>query len=239
MRTKHIRTFRSKKLHPEHAKLINEAIRHNAKGGDRNLQISYKKENGEVSERKVKPLAVKGKSLFVAHCHERNAIRSFRVERINMVKQAFWNGFEKRAKVTIDDVEGHLETSIHPQDVKTLQQDMDRLNSSSLALKHPILTGIPTLGIWPAYAQGKALRELGGKLKRNNPYYKKTLDAEATVHHERQKELIPLLVAQREAEARENMMRHGVHGAITGLGMGLKTYSDSKKPSEQKEESED
>jgi len=97
MTTKHIRTLRSKKLHPEHSKLINEAIRHNAKGGDKNLHISYKKENGEVSERKVKPLAVKGKSLFVAHCHERNAIRSFRVERINMVKQAFWNGFEKRA----------------------------------------------------------------------------------------------------------------------------------------------
>jgi hypothetical protein len=98
----YIRTLRSKKLHPEHSKLINEAIRHNAKGGDKNLQISYKKENGEVSERKVKPLAVKGKNLFVAHCHERNAIRSFRVERIGMVKSAFWNGFEKRAESITD-----------------------------------------------------------------------------------------------------------------------------------------
>ena len=94
---KHIRTFRSKKLHPEHVKLINEAIRHNARGKEKDVHITYRKENGEVSERKVRPLAVKGKSLFVAHCHERNAIRSFRVERITMVKKAFWEGFEKRA----------------------------------------------------------------------------------------------------------------------------------------------
>jgi len=94
---KHIRTFRSKKLHPEHVKLINEAIRHNARGKDKDVHITYRKENGEVSDRKVRPLAVKGKSLFVAHCHERDAIRSFRVERITMVKKAFWEGFEKRA----------------------------------------------------------------------------------------------------------------------------------------------
>ena len=95
--SKHIRTFRSKKLHPEHVKLLNEVIRRNARGGEHDVHITYRKENGEVSERKVRPLAVKGKSLFVAHCHERNAIRSFRVERIDMIKKAFWEGFEKRA----------------------------------------------------------------------------------------------------------------------------------------------
>ena len=94
---KHIRTFRSKKLHPEHAKLLNEAIRKNARGGDHNVHISYVKADGTKSDRKVRPLAVKGKSLFVAHCHERNAIRSFKVERIDMIKKAFWEGFEKRA----------------------------------------------------------------------------------------------------------------------------------------------
>jgi hypothetical protein len=93
----HIRTFRSKKLNPEHVKLLNEAIRHNARGKEKDVHITYRKENGEVSERKVRPLAVKGKSLFVAHCHNRDDIRSFRVERIKMIKSAFWDGFEKRA----------------------------------------------------------------------------------------------------------------------------------------------
>lgn len=94
---KHIRTFRSKKLHPEHVKILNEAIKKNAKGGDLNVTIKYNKPDGTVSERKIKPLGVKDKSLLLAHCHERNAIRSFRVERVSMIKQAFWSGFEKRA----------------------------------------------------------------------------------------------------------------------------------------------
>lgn len=129
LKTKHTRTLRSKKLHPEHVKLINEAIRHNVKGGDKNLHISYKKENGEVSERRVKPLAVKGKSLFVAHCHERNAIRSFRVERINMVKQAFWDGFFKRAYDDVPAAPAAPAPSL-PIDQKKASRFMSGFNSS-------------------------------------------------------------------------------------------------------------
>ena len=95
---KHIRTFRSKKLHPEHVKLLNEAIRKNVKGGDHNVKITYRKESGEVSERKIKPLGVRQKDLLLAHCHERNAVRSFKIGRISkMEKSAFWIGFEKGA----------------------------------------------------------------------------------------------------------------------------------------------
>lgn len=114
----YIRTLRSKKLNPEHVEILNEAIRHNAKGGDKTVHISYKKENGEVSERKVRPLAVKGKSLFMAHCHERNAIRSFRVERINMVKHAFWDGFEKRAALSPEQ-RGAYEKELNDHYIKT------------------------------------------------------------------------------------------------------------------------
>ena len=94
----HVRTFRSKKLRPEHVKLLNEAIRKNVKGGDHNVQITYRKENGEVSKRRIKPLGVKQKDLLLAHCHERNAVRSFKIGRISkMEKSAFWDGFFKRA----------------------------------------------------------------------------------------------------------------------------------------------
>lgn len=94
---KHIRTFRSKKLDAEHVKLLNDAIRKNVKGGDVSVHISYKKENGIATDRCVKPLGVKGTSLLLAHCKNRDALRSFRLERIGMVKSAFWSGFEKRA----------------------------------------------------------------------------------------------------------------------------------------------
>jgi len=94
----HIRTFRSKKLNQGHVKLLNEAIRRNVRGGNAYLNITYKKSNGDVSERKVKPISVRGTTLFFAHCNLRDKPRSFRVERVEkMEKTAFWAGFEKRA----------------------------------------------------------------------------------------------------------------------------------------------
>ena len=53
---KHIRTFRSKKLHPEHVKLLNNAIRKNVKGGDHSVKITYQKETGE--DKKYKSFTV-------------------------------------------------------------------------------------------------------------------------------------------------------------------------------------
>lgn len=94
----HIRTFRSKKLHPEHVKLLNAAIRRNVKGGDEHVHITYQDAKGQTTERKVKPLGVKDTKLLAAHCQKRDAIRSFKVERITMIKGAFWAGFEKRAE---------------------------------------------------------------------------------------------------------------------------------------------
>lgn len=133
---KHIRTLRSKKLHPEHVKLINDAIRKNARGKEKDLHITYRKENGEVSERKVRPLAVKGKSLFVAHCHKRNAIRSFKVERISMIKSAFWEGFEKRSYD-------------YKQEAKDLQERFSkRSKSTPIDMKKSLLwgSGLGSLG---------------------------------------------------------------------------------------------
>ena len=85
---KHTRTFRSKKLNADHVKLLNECIRKNVKGGDLAVHIKYHKPDGTVSERRIKPLGVKDKSLLLAHCHDKDALRSFRLERISMIKSA-------------------------------------------------------------------------------------------------------------------------------------------------------
>ena len=90
----HIRTFRSKKLDPNHVKLLNRAIRNNAQGKDHNVIISYRKPGGEVTKRSVKPLTVRGTNLLGAHCNMRDSFRSFRVDRVESVKQAFWRGFK-------------------------------------------------------------------------------------------------------------------------------------------------
>jgi len=217
-KSKHIRTFRSKKLHPEHAKLLNDAIRRNARGGEHDVHITYRKENGEVSKRKVRPLAVKGKSLFVAHCHERNAIRSFRVERIDMIKSAFWEGFEKKAKVGIRDVESHMGSFVDPKDVPKTKAQLDEANAGSFALRHPFLAGIPTLGIWPAMAKDRALDEIKGELMRNNPAYLKALKEQDALDHKREVELMQKHIAERDADAKENLMRMGSTAAVAGVG---------------------
>jgi predicted DNA-binding transcriptional regulator YafY len=80
--------------HP-HAKWLNSFIRSNRRGKDKDIHITYRKENGEESERKVRPLYAK-KDVLVAHDHGKNAYRSFKLERIQkMTKTAsFWSGFE-------------------------------------------------------------------------------------------------------------------------------------------------
>lgn len=80
-----------------HARMLNSAIRSNRWGKDKTVHLKYRKANGEVVTRKVKPLTAKGMNL-VAHDHTRGAIRSFRIDRIeSMEKSAFWQGFEKAA----------------------------------------------------------------------------------------------------------------------------------------------
>jgi predicted DNA-binding transcriptional regulator YafY len=83
--------------HPHHVRWLNKAIRSNRWGKDNNVTITYRKEDGSTSERKVKPIAAK-KHLLLAHDHSRNAIRSFHLDRIQkMEKSAFQAGFEKKA----------------------------------------------------------------------------------------------------------------------------------------------
>ena len=90
----HVRTFRSKKLDSSHVKLINQAIRNNARGKDHSVVISYRKPTGELTNRSIKPLSVRGTKLLGAHCNMRDSFRSFRVDRMESVKQAFWKGFK-------------------------------------------------------------------------------------------------------------------------------------------------
>jgi predicted DNA-binding transcriptional regulator YafY len=81
--------------HP-HAKHLNSYIRSNRWGKDKDITITYKKENGDLSERKIRPLYAK-KDVLVAHDHGKNAYRSFKLERIqSMTKTAFEQGFERR-----------------------------------------------------------------------------------------------------------------------------------------------
>ncbi len=72
---------------------------HNKENKDnrKSVHITYKKMNGRTVKRRISPLEVRG-NLVIAYDHKRDALRSFRHERIkDMEKSAFWLGFEKGA----------------------------------------------------------------------------------------------------------------------------------------------
>ena len=89
----------TKKIEREypHAPYLNTKIRSNRRGKERKAKLLYTKANGDTVNRTVKPLSAKG-NVLIAHDYERDAIRSFRIDRIrSMEKTAFFNGFEKKA----------------------------------------------------------------------------------------------------------------------------------------------
>jgi len=70
--------FYSKKLDSTYTKSINKAIKKASP-----INIKYTKADGSQVDRKVTPYTAKGKNVLIGFDHQRNAIRSFRVDRIN------------------------------------------------------------------------------------------------------------------------------------------------------------
>ena len=94
-RVQRLFTKKDEAMYP-HARWLNRKIRSNKWGKERTALLKYTKANGEQVERKVKPMGAKG-SVLIAHDFHRNAVRSFRLDRIqHMEKSAFFAGFEKR-----------------------------------------------------------------------------------------------------------------------------------------------
>lgn len=63
----------------------------------KSVHLTYHKLNGRTVKRKIDPLSIKNE-VVVAWDHKRQALRSFKMERIkHMEKNAFWDGFGKQA----------------------------------------------------------------------------------------------------------------------------------------------
>lgn len=90
--------FFDKGFKGQNKRLINKAIRHNSKGREFHVMLTYRKEDGTESTRKVTPYTTR-KDVFIGKDHSREGqLRSFKLERIlKMEKTAFEVGFEKQA----------------------------------------------------------------------------------------------------------------------------------------------
>lgn len=77
--------------------------------------------------------------------------------------------FEKVAKyLDISDIEDAIGTYANDEYEPMIRGAITKAENSSLPLRHPILTGIPTLGIAPAVAKNNAIDKITRQLARRD-----------------------------------------------------------------------
>lgn len=143
----------------------------------------------------------------------------------------FFNGFEKAAKITIDDLEDQIGEYLRP-DAQGVPEVMRQLSTANerFPIKHPILAGIPTLGIWPTLAKGKAMDVIKHDYFRKNPkaldrFWKREAEAKEeeerrqAIEHQRAVDLMPKSIEDRKRESHERMLETTADAALRGLGM--------------------
>lgn len=83
--------------------------------------------------------------------------------------------FEKYAKkgkrpnyFTMENVEDNLGYYFHDKEEPAVRKMVTEQHKKRVALRHPKLTGIPTLGIAPAIAKAKATKEVSRRILKKN-----------------------------------------------------------------------
>jgi hypothetical protein len=127
---------------------------------------------------------------------------------------AFSSGFEKVAFLKQKHVESYLGMIPDAKHSPEIRKLIDEQKQNRFALRHPILTGIPTLGMWPLASRVEAAEEVAHEMLRRHSVLREAkaeLDAE---EHRREVDLMKKHIAEREASSREAMMSMGSSAAL-------------------------
>jgi hypothetical protein len=76
---------------------------------------------------------------------------------------------DKSAKISVEDVEDRLHLYLDDRDEQRARELIDYQTAKRLGVRHPVLTGIPTLGIWPAISKDQALGEITRRMLKEDP----------------------------------------------------------------------
>jgi hypothetical protein len=80
---------------------------------------------------------------------------------------------EKVAKLNVSSFENRAGFYVNDKDETKIRSMIRDLKSKSFVLRHPWITGIPSLGIAPAIAQGRATNSILARMIRRDPDFKK------------------------------------------------------------------
>jgi len=105
--------------------------------------------------------------------------------------QQTYTSIEKVGKIlTLEDIEHNLGVYLPDRHEEKARDLISKAYTKSFTLRHPLVTGIPTLGIAPAVAQQGAVQHIADTLMRKN------------------KDLRTMVEAHRRREAREARIQH-------------------------------
>ena len=108
----------------------------------------------------------------------------------SFVQEAFEEELQKIAFMTIEDLEDEeLGTHVKGRALTELAlQLLEKEKQNSFALRHPLITGLPTMGMWPLIKEQYALHRVGRKLMREDDDLANRVEAARENNHRRQVE---------------------------------------------------
>lgn len=87
--------------------------------------------------------------------------------------------FEKVAAIlSVQDIERNLGTILSDPDEELVRKAITMQRQERFPLRHPVLTGLPTLGIAPAVSKHRATEEIVREMAKRSPAYRKAWERE-------------------------------------------------------------
>jgi hypothetical protein len=102
-------------------------------------------------------------------------------------------------RLRVSDIEDQLGTFLSDQDEEVVRRMIADRRNKSFALRHPWLTGIPTLGIAPAVAHGRAVHDITRKMLRRDEKLRAAHAAKRKAQYEAQLEAERLSIERDKA----------------------------------------
>lgn len=144
------------------------------------------------------------------------------------MKQHLTQELVKTAKLRMSDIEDHLDVILDKKHHDETRRKIDERHSKSFSLRHPVLTGIPTLGIAPAIAKRKATAHVARHLLRSHEGIRK---AHERARHDRRQEAVEaerLSIERARAEAPVRAVGAAAAGATPLLAAYLQAKHGRK-----------
>jgi len=139
--------------------------------------------------------------------------------------------YSKLAKLRVGDIEDDLGTYLGTKDEAKARKMIAKAKSKSFSMRHPYLTGIPTLGIAPAIANDRAKNKIVRKMLRGSKSLQKG-------HRKHKKRQHAEYLAERKLDIEETRANAPARAAASlgaaGLGMANAKYQYKREKMESK-----